>query len=141
MTKYILTGLIALMLFACGPQFKTERTYIPPETIEGRTCVATCDTAQQVCRGRADDEDRFCRAQERERKDDERACRARNAALPDLIQTANGPVKPKKENCFKGTKQFCRADYRECTRDHDACYQRCGGQVVKRKVCVANCGG
>ena len=141
MHKALLVAIIAALISSCGPQFKTERTYTPPESIEGRTCVATCDTAQQVCRGRADDERRFCEELSADRKRQEDACRARNAALPEYINTASGPVRTRKESCFKGINKICRADYRECTSDHDACYERCGGKVTKRKVCVANCDG
>jgi|GEM_PF-2945214 hypothetical protein len=41
--KYFLLLGMALMLAACGPIYKTQYIYIPPESPEGRQCLAQCE--------------------------------------------------------------------------------------------------
>lgn len=134
----IFVSIITLsVLVACGPQYRDQSTYVPPESIEGRSCVAQCETTRELCRLRADQDNDICRAENRDVEREYRRCiERRNGAKQRQVQ--NG-VKIKLPTCFRGTRRFCRPDYKSCTAEYNACYQRCGGQVTTRRVCVANC--
>ena len=126
--RYLIAA-IALALTACGPQYKEERTLIPPATEQGRICAAQCETTQAICRADAKDDVRHCEAEKRDERRDYQRCLDRRKRLP----------KGKKPTCWAPKVRFCRADYRQCDAAFDACYRRCGGEVQVRRVCVANC--
>lgn len=121
---------LLLALAACGPRYEIQRTLTPPTTANGPTCVAQCETTQEICRGNVDSDVRFCERQEdRDRRRYERCLAVRGSTPP-------GADVPR---CFLPRARFCRPDYDECRVAFNTCYERCGGQVQETRVCVANC--
>lgn len=130
---YAFTVLLFVGLAACqsGPQYRTDTSYIAPPTTQGATCVASCETTEQVCRGREDD---YARAEYPaclERADqDYRICMSGGSTINcDLYRTLS--------------KQQCERDmgpnYKSCTQSFNSCYKNCGGEVRQETVCVKNC--
>lgn len=128
---------IAILIFAgltaceTGPQYRTDTSYIAPATTQGATCVASCQTSEQICRSRKEDSAR--------------------AEYPVCMQHAEDAYKV----CMSGTltatcapyrttsEQACtrrlRPSYNSCVSSYNACYQACGGEVKQKTVCVHNC--
>jgi hypothetical protein len=151
-TAAALVGLL-FGVTACGPQFETEVTLTPPETAEGRTCAAQCQTTEELCRAREDTEVARCeadaeRAADRDRRNCERRVdRSLNSCLGGATTPESqnacfvryGPGSSQREFCDRSPTKWCRPDYGRCTQRFEACFIGCGGQITKRKICVANC--
>lgn len=128
---------IAVVVFAgltacaSGPQYRTNTSYVAPPTTQGATCVASCQTSEQVCRARQEDTAR--------------------AEYPACLQRAKDDYKI----CMQGmstincslyrdlSQQQCTKDmepsYKTCVSSYNSCYQSCGGEVKTESVCVKNC--
>ena len=127
---FMLGGIAAC---ATGPQYRTDTNYIAPPTVQGATCAASCQTSEQVCRGREDDRSRAeypaCM---------QRARTAYNECIAGYYPTGCDVARQNAEH-------FCNDDlspsYKTCTRSYNSCYKSCGGQVIQKEVCVKNCDG
>lgn len=120
-------------LTACesGPQYRTDTSYVAPPTSQGATCVATCQTSEQVCRSRQEDTARA----------EYPACLQRAKADYKICMSGGSTI-----NCslYKDlSEQTCARDmepsYRTCVSSYNSCYQSCGGEVKQKTVCVKNC--
>ncbi len=130
---YAIGVLLVVGLAACqsSPQYRTDTSYIAPPTTQGASCVASCETTEQVCRGREDD---YARAE-----------------YPACLQRADSDYKICMQGEINGNcalyrdlnKQKCEREmgpsYESCTRSFNACYESCGGEVKQETVCVKNC--
>ncbi|MEM7329297.1 MAG: hypothetical protein AAF437_11195 [Pseudomonadota bacterium] len=128
-----ITVLIFAGLTACasGPQYRTDTSYVAPATTQGATCVASCQTSEQVCRSRQEDNARaeYPACMQRA-KDDYKVCMSGQ-------MTGNCAI-------FRTTsEQACgrrmQPSYKTCVSSYNACYQSCGGEVKQKTVCVKNC--
>ena len=145
--------ILLAMLAACGPRYETEITLTPPETEQGRICVAQCQGTEEICRAREDTEAARCEVRaEREADRNRRQCErrvdrklrlclaaARNVDDQNACHFKHGADASERIHCDRGSYKQCRPDYGRCQQRFEACYIGCGGQVSKRKVCVANC--
>ena len=132
---YIIIAIFLIGLAACssGPRYRTNTSYIAPATVQGNSCVASCETTEQVCRSRADD---FVRAEYP-------ACmqRAREAYNHCMNGHYTGSCAVLRQSDELACSNNSSPDYRSCTNSFNACYQNCGGQIIQKSVCVRNCDG
>jgi len=115
------------------PIYRTDATYTAPTTTQGNACVASCQTTEQVCRGREDDRSR--------------------AEYPACMESAKAHYSECRRHFDKATCDINRSgderrcnrkltpSYNSCTRSFNSCYRNCGGQVIEKQVCVKNCDG
>jgi hypothetical protein len=120
-----LLGLLTLSLLGCatGPVYKTTYEYIPPESSEGKACTHQCETMRVQCERIEDMQT------ERQRLDAEKQYQKCKKAQ---AQGAIGAF------CVD-TSVFMRPDYTKCKQDYRRCFERCGGKVLERTICVKNC--
>ena len=131
----IISAIILTSFAACssGPVYRTNTSYIAPATAQGSSCVATCGTTEQVCKSRADD---YARAEYPACM--QRAREAYNRCMNGNYTNGCAMVRQTDEmTCGNRSSP----DYSSCTVSFNACYQSCGGQIVKKSVCVKNCDG
>ena len=140
-------------LAACGPRYETEVTLTPPESEQGRICIAQCQNTEEICRARVDTEAARCeleaeRDADRRRRQCERRvdrkldiCRAGASTASELgaCHAKHGLGSTERARCDRRPLNQCRPDYDRCQQRFEGCYIGCGGQVAKRQVCVANC--
>ncbi len=125
--------LVFVGLTACetGPQYRTDTSYIAPPTTQGATCVASCETTEQVCRGREDD---YARAEYPACM--QRAKAAYNQCMQGLTTVGCDLAR---QNAEYACNKEASPSYKSCTRSFNACFSSCGGEVVQETVCVKNC--
>lgn len=120
----LLIGLLA----GCAPIYGTEHRYTPPESAEGRACIALCRNTQQMCRSsaenRADREQLRCEVEAN--RDYERCLR--------LARGDDARLRCHPRSC----PSYLPHDAR-CTTEFNACYRDCGGEVESEQVCRYNC--
>lgn len=131
----ILPALALLLLAGCGPLYGTRYDLTPPQSVEGRGCVAQCEAARHACGRSCLVEERLCRIE------------ARHDAVEDYHdyvrqRTRKGrEIKRSLESFDSGWRcnaSACRSDCGWLFRD---CFAGCGGVVEERRVCVAFCDG
>lgn len=127
--------LSVLALAACGPMYRTDYTMVPPPTDAGRMCANNCLMAKNNCAQTCSLQQGNCENMQR--------LEAQNQYLQYVNerQRAGQPVK-KTVNDFFGYSS-CGTDYDcegRCQNDYHICHGNCGGQVIPRTYCVANCG-
>lgn len=140
MRVQLTTILAALFLTACGPQYETQTTMVPPCSMQGKACAGQCYQSLSLCTD---------------------ACHAQRQACESTVSTDNfidnlfdpettvTKKTDKNGNVTKIVKTSNRsADYSPCEdsvcRSHcqaalQSCYGQCGGQVINTTICVANC--
>ena len=125
--KTLLIACLALLIAACGPIYNTEYRYAPPDTGEGRVCVASCETVRKQCRINAD-----LRAENSQL----RCERDASADYERCLGNARG--ESGQSSC---TRRSCSrsADTSECKSEYDLCFQGCGGVISSQQVCSFNC--
>lgn len=113
------------------PIFRTDSTYIAPATTQGNSCIASCQTTEQICRGRVDDHFRasFPACMERANNDYYQCRKYFDQSTCDINRRAD------ERRCDKSP------SYSSCTRSFNSCYKNCGGQVIEKQICVKNCDG
>lgn len=117
---------LGLLLFVsgCGPRYKTQYTYQPPASPEGKNCMLQCDNIKQQCRTNEDYRYRACESENRVARLEYSNC-----------------ISEKRDHCFDRS-QFCGSrNYKRCDADYRICYQNCGGIVTSSLVCVSGCEG
>lgn len=120
-------------LAACTsePVFRTDTSYIAPGTAQGASCAASCQTSEQVCKARMED---FSRSEYP-------ACMER--AKQTYIQCMQGDYKMGCQLSRQNAETVCSydlsPDYGSCEASYNSCYQSCGGEVIRDRVCVQNC--
>jgi len=134
MTRIIATaGLLMAAACSTDPVYRTNTSYIAPASVQGNSCVASCETTEQICKSRAEDYSRaeYPACMQRVRATYNRCMSGVYTAGCDLAR----------QNAETSCSYEARPDYRGCTASFNSCYSRCGGQVIKKNVCVKNCDG
>lgn len=121
---------VATTVLACGPVYKTDYTFFPPERESGRTCVMQCENSKMQCRQLVQLRHDSCRQQA------ETAYYLCEASRRYRIDS-KGKQKCI-ENCYC-SRESCSEDYEPCDSQYRSCYQTCGGKVTSRTYCVSNC--
>lgn len=125
-TLNIFIGLASLtMLCACGPMYRTDYFYTPPESESGRTCIFQCEMLKGQCRTIEEMRAERC----------ESDSRAQIASCEAYIYMTKG----REAEWYECSGSSCSTDYEQCEGQHRYCYQACGGKVDARTTCVANC--
>lgn len=131
MYKYFLVVVFVMVLASCATA--PEYTYSPPETAEGRACVARCQETQNACRNSQanlySQAKSQCESQsaykynqcEREAQVEQNACL--RFARTDLDRASCIRKICIKDGCYM------RIDYSFCDNEFRVCYQNCGGKV------------
>jgi hypothetical protein len=133
---------VLLSLTACGPQYRTFVSYAPPESAEGRACLASCQGMRMACRQQKGEQVQECRRNaetqaqlESIRRIAEYAVSASDESSKSSSRRLPRDAKPNYSACAAQDRQI----EGQCTADHDLCYQNCGGHVTYSTQCVANC--
>lgn len=120
--------ILAVLLSACGPMYKTDYQYIPPRSQMGQMCVSQCMQTQSMCGQMCELKNQNCRIQARQDSILEYEMYNRHDANRFGHRTLNSFDRSWMCN------QSC-----DCEANYRACYTACGGQVLSNTVCVANC--
>lgn len=134
---FITAAAIMTALAACGPVgplYETHYELVPPPTDMGRMCANNCLMAQQNCRQTC-----ALQAQQCEQMNH---LQAQNDYQQYVIQRQH-----EKKEIKRGPDSFyyggsCGGDYgceQRCQGDQHLCHTNCGGHVIPRTMCVANC--
>lgn len=119
----MLSGLAAfLLLVGCGPVYKTEYTYRPPQSPQGQTCIMQCDNIKRQCYIHEDFRVRACEDENRIARLEYERCLSMNY-----------------DRCWDLSVFCSSADYAHCDEEYRICYQNCGGLVSSREICVSGC--
>lgn len=123
-----LISTLVLALSACGPIYRTDYTYVPPEDSGARQCLNQCLGMQSACRARA--EDRAAR---------ENADCEQSALLNYSICLATAKTEAERNRCSSSS--FCnkQPNLSVCEAEYRQCYQNCGGTVLSERRCVYGC--
>ena len=120
----------ALALSACSTK---EYVFTPPDTAEGRACVAQCQTREASCR----------RDQDRRAAEAQEACEVESARREDkceiqsnieylaclkFARTDEDRKACVKEDCAQPSCQQS-GNYGLCSGDYRVCFQSCGGTI------------
>ena len=114
-----------MFLSACGPMYRTDYFYTPPESESGRTCTFQCEMMKGQCR----------QIEELRADRCESDSRTEVANCEAYIYLTKG----REAKWYECTGSSCSANYEQCEGQHRYCYQSCGGKVDARTTCVANC--
>ncbi|MBK1649482.1 hypothetical protein CKO36_12960 [Rhabdochromatium marinum] len=118
----------SLCLTACGPIYKTDYTYIPPEDSASRQCLNQCLGMQADCRARA--EDRATR--------ENTACQ-QNAMVNYSVCLATAKTEADRNRCSASSYCNRQPDLSPCDADYRACYRNCGGTIISQQRCISGC--
>ena len=115
------------------PIYRTDTSYTAPTTTQGNACVASCQTTEQICRGREDDHRRaeYPGCMDRAKSDYNQCRKYFEQSNCDIGRRAD------ENKCNKRR----TPSYKSCTQSFNSCYRNCGGQVFEKQICVENCDG
>lgn len=118
---FILAALAASTLAACALFGGGDYQYISPPDLQGQNCARQCESSRDQCRVSADDlataEQQRCLT---ERERDYVLCKAGSTKGDGYAETCE------RSSCTP------KPQYASCTRDFNACYEGCGGDVIQR---------
>ena len=118
-------GLIVLALgCAPSPVYQVKYDYLAPETEEGRDCTQRCEPTKIQCEA-------IINEQLEQEKIDSR--QAYQRCLLSQKSAARSPIL-----CIEPSEPI-KPDYSYCLASYNRCFERCGGRVEERKVCIRNC--
>jgi hypothetical protein len=118
-------GLIVLALgCAPSPVYQVKYDYRAPETEEGRGCTQPCETAKIQC-------EEIIKGQWEQEKIDSQ--QAYQRCLLSQKSGARSPIL-----CTEPP-QSIKPDYSYCLASYNRCFERCGGRVEEKNVCISNC--
>lgn len=116
--------LASYLLIGCGPVYRTQYTFDPPQDRDGRTCVLHCDNNKMQCEHMERMRHQHC---------EQRADWEQERCEYELER------KNKKEKWYSCARSSCSLNLEPCERQYRLCYQNCGGEVVASEICVMNC--
>ncbi len=111
-----------LFLIGCGPVYKTEYTYRPPQGPQALNCIMQCDNIKRQCYTNEDFSVRACEDENRIARLEYERC-----------------VSMKYDRCWDRSYYCNSADYLYCDEEYRICYQNCGGLITSREICVSGC--
>lgn len=126
--RALVPSLLLPLLVACGPIYRTDYSYIPPESASGRQCLNQCLGMQSMCRATAEN-----------RASQSNAACQQSALLKYTTCLATARSDQERGRCSSSS--YCNesANYSRCDAEYRMCYQNCGGEVLSRQVCVMGC--
>lgn len=141
MKKIIAAMGLLIGLAACGPVIETHYDYQPPKSNSGMACISNCQEQQGFCQADAQRYKERCR-RDMEREAERQYERARNEYIVKLKLHAKEPEKYKEpKEPYRPSPNYYQCDNQgnDCLGGYHMCYRSCGGQILERQVCVANC--
>jgi hypothetical protein len=108
---------------APSPVYQVKYDYLAPDSAEGKGCIQQCESTKLQCEQGVNKE--F--GQERlklQQGYQECLLSQLNARSPILCNDPSQSIKP---------------DYSNCLATYNRCFERCGGRVEEKNVCVRNC--
>jgi hypothetical protein len=140
--------LLALIsLSACGPIYKTENFYDPPQDAQGRTCVIGCEERRAACAAECRTHYDSCvyHAELQARQDYLNAKeRYLNSREHCLLRSSKDKTAPECHNLYEPNSssylytQHCDKDC-GCDYGFERCFQVCGGTIRQQTRCVSGC--
>ena len=133
MKKQILV--VCVLLFtSCVPVYKTNYTFLPPETERGRECVNACQMTLQQCEANEQTAYQGCLSRA---SYEYTTCEAGKVVVPHPLLGWSAPQCVRNCNCYSS---YCKPPSGElCNARYAECYRNCGGQVNSEKVCIRYC--
>ena len=125
--KLTLLALALFALSACGPIYNTEHKYHPPQNMEGRYCVNSCDMMRQSCINGC--------------KDRQNNCEILANTMDSMMCMQHGKC-PKKKKWYesdehrKCSSSNCKSN---CSGQYRRCFENCGGVIEPITTCIAFC--
>lgn len=124
--------LVAALVSGCGPQYKTEYSYVRPTTPEGQSCVFQCQNSELLCNQNLNLKVESC----------ESRASASQLTYDLCVKNNEGKSAEDKAACSFPTYEFCgneRDNHQSCKITYNQCYANCGGEVSSETICTANC--
>jgi len=125
MVRFSMGILFSLGLtLGCAPVYQVKFDYFAPESAEGKGCTQQCESTKLQC-------DQTVNMQfEQERL---KLQQGYQQCLLSQSGAARVPIL-----CYDPS-QSIKPDYSNCLATYKGCFERCGGRVEERNVCVRNC--
>lgn len=123
----LVIGFFCFIVLALGcapsPVYQIKYDYRAPESAEGRGCIQQCEATKIQC------EQAVNKEFEQER------LKLQRGYQECLLSQSNtrSPIL-----CYDPS-QSIKADYSNCLASYNRCFERCGGRVEERNVCISNC--
>ena len=134
MISFLALATVLVTLQACGPQYRTDTTYVAPKSQQGRMCANNCVLSKQQCQQACNQQSSQC--------DTVARLEAQNDYLAYVNdrQRLGKEVKRSQSSFYRHNRcpqvAYC---YTQCEDNHHLCHNNCGGQVLQETYCVANC--
>ena len=114
-----------ILPLGCAPRpvYQIKYDYFAPESAEGRECTQQCETTKIQC-------------QEVINKELEKERLSLQQAYQQCLLSQSATRSP---ILCSDQSQLIRVNYSNCVPDYNRCFQRCGGRLEERSVCVSNC--
>jgi len=126
MVRFSMGILFSLGLtLGCAPVYQVKYDYLVPESAEGKGCTQQCESTKLQC-------DQTVNMQ----FEQERLKLQQGYQQCLLSQSSGGRGVP--ILCYDPS-QSIKPDYSNCLATYKGCFERCGGRVEEKNVCVRNC--
>jgi hypothetical protein len=126
MVRFSMGILFSLGLtLGCAPVYQVKFDYFAPESAEGKGCTQQCESTKLQC-------DQTVNMQ----FEQERLKLQQGYQQCLLSQSSGGRGVP--ILCYDPS-QSIKPDYSNCLATYKGCFERCGGRVEEKNVCVRNC--
>jgi len=104
----------------CGPISRTNYSFTPPQTPEGKVCVSQCGGTRLQCKQMENMSYETCQF------------RAKTAHYYNSICHYD---KQRIRECYRPYyyEPFCVVNYSQCEADYRSCYKACGGTITNHQ--------
>lgn len=113
-------GLCCMIVAGCAPTYETYYEYSEDKSGEFVNCVSYCKITKDNCLHKCKQNQDICGVH----------------AKSDLM---DGLSKPHSVSTLNLYVQQCQDVSCDCDADYRACYEMCGGKVIKKERCISNC--
>lgn len=117
--------LVSLMIVSCGPQFRTDYVFEPPQSQSGINCTLQCEPNRDQCLQIVE--------LEYER------CEINSQRSIEYCEYNIRLTKNRSSKWYECSGDSCSRDTEHCEVNYRSCFQSCGGKVNAVTLCVANC--
>ena len=127
---------------SCMPIYRTDYTYQPPNTEFGRGCINPCLANKTQCRHECNSLHYKCKSLDNSVRRTDNAVRHTEHIMNSLnghnnrISNQHRTHKPLQASHCDSDNNRC---IKSCDEYYNSCYMNCGGQVLEKKYCIANC--
>jgi hypothetical protein len=122
MLKSVFITVLATLVTACNPVYKTTYDLSPPQDAQSRICITQCQQTRTYCEQVGVTEDRACADRNKSERLSNKSTKDDDKWYLDSIGCRNA----------ERAKETCENQY-------VGCFATCGGAVKSRTICTANC--